>query len=145
MSKKSLIEYINGFTLLEIIVAMLIISTLTAGILGSIIYADSIVREAALKIMAVNYARSALDKLNNYVAADYATLVTSFPDLATDNLIDPLSAGDHDSTTNLAICGLPAEYNGDLTYTVIDRDIDAIANNGNEYKEVTVTVSWDKP
>lgn len=61
---------ISGFSLLEIIIAMLILSIATAGTYGLFVTSYKFITEAKQRLQAVNQAAKVLERLRMYVRAD---------------------------------------------------------------------------
>ena len=60
----------EGFTLLEIIVSMLILSIVVAGSFGMMVTTNKLLVNAEHRLQAVNQAQAVLERLRMYVSAD---------------------------------------------------------------------------
>lgn len=114
----------KGLTLLEVLIAMLVISILAAGMFGAFIGAQALFNRARHRIQAYNFAREIQERLR----ASY---------VYTDSKLDP---GGHDVENiesemgDVIIKGELASLGATLTYDV--------AEEPDGYKEVTARVSW---
>lgn len=122
----------RGFTLVEVIVASLILVFTVAGLLFVFSSERAALERAGRRIQAMDFARQTLEQLKNEVRAD--TWLTG-----------TLSAGTHNTEAFLSLSDYKLGYNfsGNRWYEVTDRNPDADAEI--DYKEVTVTVDWDEP
>ncbi|NQV04735.1 MAG: type II secretion system protein [Candidatus Omnitrophica bacterium] len=118
----------KGLTLIEIMIAVLIILIAAAGILGAFIGGHQLMNYSRHKLQAMNFAREALDKLRCDYEYDSSAML----------------AGNHDYTTDPAICASGNIIRGEmqglnsaaLTYSV------SAEPETDSYKEVTVSVQW---
>lgn len=119
----------NAFTLLEIIIAMLILSIVTAGTYGLFVTNYKFLIEAKHRLQAVNFANTVLEKLRMYVSEN--------PDLPV-NAGVALEPGEH-SPNDIGLDSIPSIdgiEDKEWTYSVSDvTDTDC--------KKVIVKVSWD--
>ena len=117
----------KGFTLIEIIVATLIIAVLAGGLFGAFWGAQYLLNRARHRIQAYNFAVEALDKLRSNYA--YSS-------------IPSMSIGSNHSETEIEAGGIMRgevlNLGGALTYDITEPQV-------NGYKEVTVKVHWDEP
>ncbi len=122
-----------GFTLLEVMVATLILVLVVAGTLAVCTAGERFVREAMHRTEALDFARQALEQLRDEVKAST---------WGSGNPSDPLSSGTH-------VLALPAgefrdQWSGLRQYLVTDLDWDGDSATA-EAKRVTVTVTWNEP
>lgn len=114
-------------TLLEVVIAMLLLSLLALGMSAVFnLVGKGPGRLGVLELQALNFARETLDVLKNNVSAVPAR---SAPLNAPAHVVDPLPAGDL------------LDHNGSRTYDVADIDMDGDGNV--DGKRVTVSVQWD--
>lgn len=127
-----------GFTLLEIIISMLILSMVTAGIFGLFVTSSKYIVEAGHRLQAINYARQVAENLKIYVTADTTTPIPPGANTAliagTDKPYTDsgIATTPQNSITNTNIgVGVPT-----CTYTVQD-----LAGG---LKSATITVTWNE-
>ena len=139
--RPNLIASINGrrgFTLVEIIVSMLLLSTVAAGMLVVFVVGKRSVSLVGHKVQAISFAQETIDELRGRVGG----YLWATPDTT-------LDVGDHDSDSDPDICALPAgdfldTFNGARIYTVVNEPTGS-ADGEENYKKVTVTVNWNEP
>lgn len=136
----------NAFTLLEIIVAMLILSIVTAGTYGLFVTNYKFLLEAKHRLTAVNQAGMVLEKLRVYVTANTIPILpvgaeTAFQgDINGDGNVD-----EHDKHLPSSI-GLDEHpdietgMSGAWYYLVSE-----VPDTNSECKKVTVDVVWSEP
>lgn len=129
----------KGFTLTEIIVAMLILSLAIAGIFGMFVMGRKPVAVIRRRAEGMNLAREATEELKSNI---------NFNDFAS------FTSGDTSNTANdpgnfvpFTALSLPADFAsnwGGVWYYLIDnRDVD---NDGTvDYKMISVKVEWNEP
>jgi len=141
---------ILGFTLVEVLVAIFVISITISGLLAVILMGRQTLKTDKYRIKALNYAQETLEELKNYVSLQQldAFGVTSYSHLPNAGILegdtytwalDPAGAGSphrHDiqNSTDVAL-GFDREY------TVEDVDISGVGS-GPILKKVTVTVTY---
>lgn len=138
----------NAFTLLEIIIAMLILSMVTAGTYGLFVTNHKFIIEAKHRLQAVNYAIAVAEKLKMYVSEN--------PELP-ENAGVALEPGEH-SPNDIGLDGIPSIdgiEDKEWSYVVTDMpSIEGVVEGGKylvadlpktEFKKVTVTVKWSEP
>lgn len=127
------LKYNSGFTLLEIVIAMLILSIVTAGTYGLFVTNYKFLTEAKHRLQAVNQASTVLERLRIYVS--------SHSDV-------PVGAGEAfsngtsgmQSPTVIGLGGQP-EIEGAVTGSQTwDYVVSDVAHT--DCKKVTVTVRW---
>lgn len=126
-----------GFTLLEIVVSMLILSLVVSGVFALFVTSHKYINESRCRLQALNYARMVTEHLNVYVSA--GNLPPAPPNAGT-GPGGALEAGDHDlSEINLAS---PLNLDGTNYHCNY-----AVASNidGTDLEQVTVTVTWTEP
>ena len=117
----------KGFTLIEIIVATLIIAALSGGLFGAFWGSQYLLNRARHRVKAYNFAMEALDKLrSNYNYLDGEMNVGS----------GYLASGIGCSIAGemAALVPLPTDF----TYDVTEPQV-------NGYKQVTIKVHWHEP
>ncbi len=142
---------ILGFTLVEVLVAILVISITLSGLLAVILMGKKTLKTDKYRIKALNYAQETLEELKNYVSLQQTDGfgVTSYGHLPNGGILDgdtypnwalePAGSGSphrHDiqNSTDVAL-GFDREY------TVEDVDISGVGS-GPILKKVTVTVTY---
>ncbi|MBI2870119.1 MAG: prepilin-type N-terminal cleavage/methylation domain-containing protein [Candidatus Omnitrophica bacterium] len=113
----------KGLTLVEVIVASLIVATVAAGILSVFVTGGRMTQVVDQRTLAVNYAQETLEGLKNSVSSDTTesqALDVSF------------------SYVNPGLTGLPAG-------TTRRYDVQDVNVGGVILKKVTVTVDWPDP
>jgi len=138
---KGSLEKKRGFTLVEIMVSMFLLSTVVAGMLVVFVVGRRSVGLAGHRVQAMDFARETIEELKGRVGG--YLLDPSIPES------DDLNEGDHDSATDPDICTLPAgdfrdTFGGARIYTVVNEPPGS-ADGQENYKKVTVTVSWNEP
>jgi len=116
----------TGFSLVEIIISVLIITIMSAGMLGAFVGGQQLINRSSHRLQAMNFAREAYDRLraNHYYDAD--------PEMTIGGGKTP--AGD----LGTILRGGMTAFNTKLRYDVSSSDQSA-------YKEVIVHVTWDEP
>ena len=109
-----------SLTLVEVLVAMLILSSSAAGVIGSFSYGLKFVQRAGKKIEAMNLSRKAIER---YKAIWLSNPCDSRLDMQTDTDITSLVA--------------PSGYDGTVKLTIIEHDSGA--------KQMSVKVEWAQP
>lgn len=127
---------LKGFTLIEVLVAVFIISISISGLLAILLMGKKTIKSSKYRIKALNYAQETLEELRNYVTVtgDYAHLPNGGNldgDTYSWALADNPSGTPHSHTiqnsTDVAL-GFSRTY-----------DVDDLANG---LKEVTITVNY---
>lgn len=123
----------TGLSLVEVIIASLIL----AGTVGALLFVFStekgVAARAGRRIQAMDFARQTLEELKNEVDAN------TWPNSGALKSAVGVAA-------TLPTSELKDKFSGTRSYTVTD--IDADGEDGyedDEYKQVTVTVSWTEP
>lgn len=124
----------RGFTLLEIVVSMIILSIVVAGAYGLFVSNYKLLTDAKHRLQAVNQAATVMEKLKSYVSAD--------PNL-------PANAGEwgalktgtnYSPQTQIGLDAVPfitGVSNPQWKYSVENV-------TGTDIKKVTVIVNWDE-
>lgn len=131
----------GGFTLVEVIVAMLVLAASIGGFLCSFLLGKEQVERSGRYTMAFGYARETLEDFRVAVDGNYWP-PTVVPYLEAANPRGDLSPGVHNldiSTTELG-----SLFGGTSTYTVTNIDIPG-GGIAVDYKMVTATVHWTEP
>lgn len=131
----------SGFTLVEVIVAMLVLAAALGGFLCSFLFGKDQVERAGRYSSGLGYAVETLEQYRNAIDGNYWP-PTVVPYLENANPKGDLSAGNHNhdiSGTELAI-----NFGGSRIYTVTNIDI-AGGGGAVDYKQITVTVDWNEP
>lgn len=120
----------RGFSLLEIVIAMLILGLVTAGLFGLFTTSYGFISKAGRRLQAVNYGREVLETLKIYVSANSAT---------------PVNAGSAFTNSNFSAIGLNASntFGGisfSRSYNVTNDPLNATG-----LRQVRVTVNWNEP
>ena len=123
----------RGFTLVEVIVASLILVFTVAGMLFIFASEKAALERAGRRIQAMDFARQTLEQLKNEVRAD--TWLTG-----------TISAGTHNTEAFLSLSGykLGDSFNAAREFTITDIDIDSSGGDP-DYKSITVAVDWVDP
>lgn len=117
----------KGFTLIEVMVAAMIIVILAGGLFSAFMGAQHFLSRSRHRIQAYNFAVDAVDKLRgNYQYSSSPTM-----DIGNDHLDTEIDAAG-------IIKGDMAGLGGTLTYDIAEPQADG-------YKQVTVKVHWDEP
>lgn len=99
----------KGFTLIEILVAALVLTTVGVGIAGTYIIDKAMLSRASHRMQAINYAKNAaglLQKYSEWVETDYGK--TNYIYGGGSSYIPPyLGIGIHTKDTDPEICSLP--------------------------------------
>lgn len=121
--------FLTGFTLIEVLTALIILLIAASGIFASFIAAKKYTARTGRRIMALNFTRQKLEQLRQYVRKD--TWGASLNNL----LWDP----DETSASPRTLSGaFGSTWVGRRYYTTA-------AVSGQNYRDVTVTVSWSEP
>lgn len=121
----------KGFTLIEIVVSMLILSLVVAGSFSLYVTANGQVNNAKHRLQAVNQAMGVLERLRYYVSVDSNNPENSDQALSVNTGISP------------ELIGLPAEP--DISDVSLPRwyyDVKTVS--GSNCKEVSVSVKWEE-
>ncbi|MDP2980739.1 MAG: prepilin-type N-terminal cleavage/methylation domain-containing protein [Candidatus Omnitrophota bacterium] len=114
----------KGFTLIEVVVATLILAVLAAGVAGAFWSAQHFLSRARHRVQAFNFAMEALDRLrSNYNYLDEEMSVGS---------------GYLASGIGCSIAGEMAALAPGFTYDVTEPQVSG-------YKQVTIKVDWNEP
>ena len=117
----------KGFTLIEIIVATLIIAALAGGLFGAFWGSQYLLNRTRHRVQAFNFAMESMDKLrSNYTYSSSPAMSIGYNHSETE-----ISAGG-------IIKGELVNLSGALTYDVTEPQV-------NGYKEVTIKVHWNEP
>ena len=119
----------RGFTLIEVVVAMLILSAVVAGMLAVFVVGRRSVNLAGHKVEALSFAQETIEDLKGKVGGYL------WPDGTPGK--DDLEAGLHDLGP---VGGELGRFGGTRSYVVTD-----IGVLNEQYKKVKVTVSWTEP
>ena len=120
-----------GFSLLEIIIAMLILSIVTAGSFSLYVTSQKHLTGAEQRLDAVNKAATVLEKLRFYVSEN--------PDYPV-NADNALAYGEGLSPTIIGLDPQPGEMNNGQWFYEVTDDEDPTT----DWKVVTVAVTWDE-
>jgi Tfp pilus assembly protein PilV len=120
----------HGLTLVEVIVASVILVITVAAVLLVFITEEEAVARAGRRMQAIDFCRQTLEELRNSVGAD------TWP---TNGLLATGGPYAH----SLPLSELRDKFSGTRQYTVTD--IDADIDGEIDYKSVTVTVTWQGP
>lgn len=115
----------SGFTLLELVVSMLILSITVAGSFGLITTCYKKINEAKLELQAVNQAATILEQLKTYVRDD-------------DVGNNAFTEGDHNSLTDIGL-GIEPEIQN-----VSSKEWEYSVGTDGDNKIVTATVKWEE-
>lgn len=126
----------TSFTLLEIVIAMLILSLVVAGLFGLFVNSTKFIVESQHRLQAMNYARMVAEQLKVYVSADPDTPAGAGAALAEGLEKAPSTIGLDDSIT---FGGVPMSCKYD-----VDEDIN-ILGSLTDLDKVTITVTWTEP
>lgn len=117
----------RGFSLLEIVIAMLILGLVVAGMTGLFISTNKLVIQAGHRLVALNYARQVAETLKVYVSADPNT---------------PPNAGNAFTNNNFDAIGIPSSLTeGGITYNC-NYTVTNNPQNATGLRQVTITVNW---
>jgi len=134
LKKKS----ISGFTLVEILIAFVILTTAVIGLSSSFVASHKYVKRSRHRLAAVNLARTILEDLKAHVRQDTWTDDTS-------NLLACPGAS-YPCTKNY---NLPVMYPFNLplgwSATYFIEQPPALDINGMQMRQVTVNIHWDEP
>src|SRR3989338_10307987 len=119
---KSLKDNIS-LTLVEVLIAMLILSTATAGVLGSFSYALRFIQRAGKKIEAMNYGRKAQEAFRAVWLGD-----------SSDTRLNLTGWAD----AKALFTWLAPSYSEDIRYAITDRSADL----GTGSKQLDIRVTW---
>ena len=121
----------KGFSLLEIVIAMLILSLVVAGLFGLFVSSSKFITESRHRLQALEYAKMVAENLKVYVTEDPGTPQgASVVWLGSDPTVAPLSLDDIDTI----ITGVNA--NANCNYFVIQ------GSPGAGMNQVRITVNW---
>lgn len=123
----------SGFSLLEIVVAMLILSLIVAGTFGLFVTSHKFISEAGHRLQAIEYARMVAENLKIYVTADMGTNLSSGT---------PPGAGNVWSGTNPTAAPLNFPSFGNIIPGATCNY--SVSNNipGPNMKQVAINVNW---
>jgi len=117
----------KGFTLIEVIVAALIVAILAAGVASAFWGTQHFLNRARHKVQVYNFAVEALDRLrSNYQYSSSPSM-----DIGIDHAQTEIDAGG-------ILKGDITSFGGTLKYDITEPQV-------NGYKQVTIKVHWDEP
>lgn len=135
-----------GVTLLEVIVALILLALIVISISFTITTAIKNAARNKHRVVALGYAVSTIEWLKDYVTADTAATKYQHPNYSGTYVLAQSSTGyntpfsnDYESSYQTPLANLNATRN----YTVTDIDLNA--DNIPDLKKVTVTVNWTEP
>lgn len=126
---------LTGFTLVEILVALVILALAVGGIMSSFISSQRFISRSQRRLQAANYAREVLEQLRDGVNAQYwASAGNDKLDIKgwTDCIAGPINPP---LQINLATL---AAFNARCDYMVV-------SESATGYRAVTVRIEWDEP
>lgn len=139
----------NAFTLLEIIIAMLILSMVTAGTYGLFVTNHRFIAEAKHRLQAINQATAVAERLKMFVSEVPISEVINGNELLSGEHSpsdiglesEPSIEGVTDKQWNYTVTDMP------LVEEVIDEGAKAVAIGppNTEFKKATITVKWNEP
>lgn len=121
----------TAFTLIEIVVAMLILSLVAAGTFALFASSHKFINEAGHRLQAIYYAKRVAETLKVYISADSGT---------------PPNAGTAFNNSAFASIGLASSVtdpNSGIVYNLAYTVSNPIS--GSELKSVTITTTWNEP
>lgn len=118
----------KGFTLIEIVIASLIIVALAGGLFGAFWGAQYLLNRARHRVQAYNFAVEALDRLKSNYTYSSGSMNIGNDHPATDIEAGGIIKGELSN----------ANINGALTYDITEPQVDG-------YKQATIKVHWDEP
>lgn len=119
-----------GFSLIEVIVAALILVLTVGGILFVFSTEKGVVSRTGRKVQAMDFARQTLERLKNEVSAETWSAGGDLGQVGV-AITEPLSAGEFRD-----------KFNATRSYIVTNVNPDG---GEVDYKSVTVTVEWEEP
>lgn len=128
----------RGFSLLEIVIAMLVMSLVVAGIYGLFITSHNFIGDAGRRLQAAQYARQILETLRVYVSAN-ANFPANAGNAFTDGL-HPLS-----DITNIGASYYMNIHGIGLTVFNCNYNVTSNPQGATGLKEVRLNVSWSNP
>ncbi len=137
---------VTGFTLVEVMVALMLLLVTVTGIYASFVASEQYVNRAKRRIAAVNYGRRIFEELKSCVRQDWWDELA--PDLPSYSLYIPLN------DDSKVYKNLPGEGRGEGFGFIFDVDREADASytvsrliGGVEvpFRKVTLKVSWSEP
>lgn len=140
----------RAFSLLEIVIAMLIIGLVVAGLFGLFVTSHGFIGNAGRRLQAIQYARRVAENLKVYVSASNTPPVNAGtgPGAALDGGIDKNPV----ALLGLPAINIPGATGTTCTYSVIENaDVNfwsggvEIADGPTDLEAVTVTVQWNEP
>lgn len=123
-----------GFTLVEIMVAMIILAIVVAGVMASFVSSQRFITRSTRRLQAANYAREVFELLRDGVNAEYWSNLSVTDKLDTKDWTD-CTADLGINLTNLAAFG------GQCQYKVISPAGQPVEG----YRLVTVRIRWTEP
>lgn len=148
IEKINLKNGILGFTLVEVLVAVFVISIALSGLLAVILMGKQTLKTDKYRVKALNYAQGTLEELKNYVSLkqEDGFGTDSYAHLPNGGILE----GDNTYTWALAVANdhqhsisnsTDVALGFNRTYTVTDVDISG-TGSGPYIKKVTVTVTY---
>lgn len=125
---------LQGFTLVEILVSLLILASVVGGVMASFIASQRFIARSNRRLQAVNYIRDAFEVLKDGVNAEYWANAANTDKLDLKNWTD--------CTANLGINLISlAAFGGDCQYKVEQ----ATGQPLDGYRKVSVRIRWTEP
>lgn len=129
----------RSFTLLEMIIAMLILSLVTAGIVGLFISSYKFIIQAGRRLQAINYGRQVAETLKVYVSAANIAPAPAIAGTGPGCVLDEGTNPHNPTAIGLPTFDIPGITGETCTYTV-DEDVTAGGVN-TTLEEATITVT----
>ena len=127
----------KGFTLLEVMLAMVILSSICAGMLGVFVIGKRTIGTSGHRVQAFDFCRQTIESLRGSVGITGNTDLDAGTDKATDALTGPVKT--LGGVRHYSVWDVDLDPN-------VDSDGDGDFNNDADYKRVTVRVhGWTEP
>jgi prepilin-type N-terminal cleavage/methylation domain-containing protein len=136
----------NGFTLVEVVVASILLAIVAAGIFSIIVSSKKIITSSSQRRVAIEVAETVLDNLRRYLGADQWDNDTS-PIYTTGGWSSWYSLHDHTTELSIAVSTVfdasdfDNIYQGGWRYR-IDPQLTQCAGGECDYRKAEVEVNW---
>ena len=131
-----------GATLLEIMVAMVILALLASGVFGALVFSRRTMTSSSARLLALSYAEQVAEELRTEIGSNSLNVAHPARDLPGGNLMSSLSS----PTRTYTIRNGKFDAAGAIVWEPgLDARGQPINDTNYDFKEVRVNVTWQQP